>query len=342
MIIPAELSEKKTLAEKIEFLLQYAVLAPSTHNTQPWLFEISNSSCKIYLNPALRLPQADSRGRDTHISIGCCLENLVLAAKYFGMLERVEYHFKENLIAEVFFHDSTSTNHQYESMLLTIPKRMNARGVFEPQGVDRSIIDRVNSIISKEYEFQPPITIFFTESKKNIEHLASLTAQGLQLAYTKPSFRKEMSRWIHNNLSKKVDGMPGYALRMPFLMSFIIPPAIRFFNIGKFLGKLNYRSFASAPAVCGFFSVEESKNVWLSTGRVAERIMLECQSHGLQTSIFVASIEMGELYKEVQEVFQTNLKPQFLFCIGYMENTQPKTPKHQVDEKLIKEHATEY
>jgi nitroreductase len=32
--------EQSSPAEKLKFLLQYAVLAPSSHNTQPWLFRI--------------------------------------------------------------------------------------------------------------------------------------------------------------------------------------------------------------------------------------------------------------------------------------------------------------
>lgn len=323
------------MKETIKFLLQYAILAPSTHNTQPWLFKISNSSCEIRLNPDLRLPEADQKGRDAYISIGCCIENLVLAAKYFGMFEKVEYHLQDNLVAEVFFHDSTGIQDQYEYLLSAILKRMNARGVFEPRTVDQALVDRICRIVSQEYNFKPFIETIFSKSKDDINSLASLTAQGLKLAYKKPSFRKEMSRWIHHNLSKKRDGMPGYALKMPFLLSFIIPTAIRFFNLGKLLAKLNYKSFSSAPLVCGLFCANDLEKSWLLVGKVAERIMLEFQSRGLQTSIFVASIEMGDLYKNVQKVFRTNLRPQLLFCIGYMKTTQPKTPKHSVEEKLV-------
>lgn len=335
MIDPSQFPKGGTLAEKIQFLLQYAVLAPSTHNTQPWLFKISDSSCRIYLNPSLRLPEADPKERDVYISIGCCLENLALAAKYFGMFERVEYRFEEHTAAEVFFHDSTGVHEKYEHILSTIPKRMNARGVFETERVDPELVRQIQDILSAEYQFSPPIQPMFTSNKDDIVRLASLTARGLELAYTKPRFRREMSRWIHHNLSRKLDGMPGYALRMPLLLSFLIPSMIHFVNIGKFLGKLNYKSFSSAPLVCGFFCAEESKQTWLAIGQMVERIMLECQSRGLQTSIFVASIEMADLFKKVQEVFRTNSKPQFLFCIGYMENVQRKTPKHSVHTKLV-------
>jgi len=334
-IDPKDFYETQTQEEKLRFLLQFAVLAPSTHNTQPWLFEIRENSCVIYFDRSLQLPEADPKERDLYISLGCCIENLILAAKYFGMFERIEYHFKENLVGEVFLHDSTGIHDEYEYTLSAISKRMNARGIFEPRAVDSAFVEQIRRILSEEYSFEPPIKAIFTENKDDINRLAILTAQGLLLAHGKPSFRKEMSRWIHNNLSRKRDGMPGYALRMPFLLSFIIPPAIRFFNLGKLLAKLNYKSFSSTPLVCGFFCSEESQRVWLLLGRMAERLMLEFQSRGLQTSIFVASIEMGDLYKKVQETFHTSLRPQFLLCIGHMAAPQPKTPKYSVDAKLI-------
>jgi len=323
------------LKGKIKFLLQYAVLAPSTHNSQPWLFEIKGSSCLIYFDRSLRLLEADPKERDLYISLGCCLENLTLAAKYFGMFDKVEYHLKENLVAEVFLHDSTGIRNEDEYIISAISKRMNARGIFEPRAVGPALIEQIRSILVEEYGFQPPIETLFCQNKDDISRLASLTAQGLMLAHGKPSFRKEMSQWIHHNLSRKRHGMPGYALRMPLVLSFIIPPAIHFFNLGKLLAKLNYKSFSSAPLVCGFFCSEESPRVWIATGRMAERLMLEFQSRGLQTSIFVASVEMGDLYKKVQEVFRTSLRPQFLLCIGHMAATQPKTPKYSVDAKLI-------
>ena len=91
--------------DRIKFLLRYAILAPSTHNSQPWLLKIKKGSCQIYLNPSKRIVEADPIERDLYISFGCFLENLVIAGNYFGVFDRVEYFDKrnDNLVAEVFF-----------------------------------------------------------------------------------------------------------------------------------------------------------------------------------------------------------------------------------------------
>src|SRR5689334_4164473 len=104
-----EINEKDYLAatsdnDKIRFLLRYAQLAPSTHNIQPWLFKVAAPVLKIYFNPKLTLPEGDALGRDLYISIGCCIENLVTAATYFGLKTEVAYKDgADNLAAVVTF-----------------------------------------------------------------------------------------------------------------------------------------------------------------------------------------------------------------------------------------------
>ena len=63
--------------------------------------------------------------------------------------------------------------------------------------------------------------------------------------------------------------------------------------------------------------------------------MLQLNSQGIKTSIFVASIEMGELYKKVQEMVDSSLIPQFLFCAGYMKNVQPHSPRQNLESRLL-------
>jgi len=41
--------------ERLEFLLRFAVLAPSSHNSQPWRFEIGEGAIKIFLDFSRRL-----------------------------------------------------------------------------------------------------------------------------------------------------------------------------------------------------------------------------------------------------------------------------------------------
>lgn len=57
-----------------------AVLAPSAHNTQPWLFRVAPSRIDLFADPARNIGTMDPLRRELQISLGCALENVVLAA----------------------------------------------------------------------------------------------------------------------------------------------------------------------------------------------------------------------------------------------------------------------
>jgi len=324
---------QKTNFEKIKFILRYGILAPSTHNSQPWLFKIEDESCKIfYDSKRYTIKEADPLQRDLYISFGCLIENLFVASNYFNVFKSINYILKDSLIVEIVFKDldGKEVNKNFEKILDAIPKRVNARGIFEQQSISQEIIRRIPSI----NDFSD-LKIDLIQDKGKIEKLASLTARGLKIAYSSPKFRKEMSAWMNSSFSRKKEGIPGYSLRMPALISLVFPMLVRFFDIGKAVGMLNYKSISSAPLISIISSKGNSPLSWLNVGRLFERLSLDMYSRGLKVSIFVASIEIGDLYKEVQEITASNLIPQLLFCIGYMNFDQKPNLRHPVEEKLI-------
>jgi nitroreductase len=95
-ITPWEISETdfpsgESTEEKIRFLLGYAILAPSSHNSQPWKFLIQDDTVLIFTDNNQWLKVADADQREMHISVGCALENLLIAAEHFGYGHAVEY-----------------------------------------------------------------------------------------------------------------------------------------------------------------------------------------------------------------------------------------------------------
>jgi hypothetical protein len=65
--------------------LSRALLAPSSHNTQPWMVELEGErEIAVYVDPSRRLPQADPHHRQTVISHGAFLEQLDMALRETG------------------------------------------------------------------------------------------------------------------------------------------------------------------------------------------------------------------------------------------------------------------
>ena len=79
------------LEAQLRFLLRYAILAPSVKNTQPWSFAVNGRTVRIYADRARPLAVTDPDCRELYISVGCALENLLVAAEHFGMAHEIRY-----------------------------------------------------------------------------------------------------------------------------------------------------------------------------------------------------------------------------------------------------------
>src|SRR5688572_2468276 len=73
--------------DQCRYLLAFALLGPSTHNSVPLAFEInvSTQTIDVYLRRQHVLPASDPTGSESVISIGCAIENLGIAAAQYGV-----------------------------------------------------------------------------------------------------------------------------------------------------------------------------------------------------------------------------------------------------------------
>ena len=323
-----------SLREQMFFLLRYAILAPSTHNTQPWRFRLTDTGCELHCDPRLRLPFGDPTGRDFYISLGHALEFFILAAKRYGMYTDVSYRTGEGTcVAEVRCQKSEGYNDSYERLVAMIPKRSNARGFFKKQAVPKSILEELSAVVQNGYG-DTGVRVDFVVDPDAITRIARLTADGVKMARRDSNFRKEFSAWFHHNFSKRYDGIPGYAVGMPNLVSVVMAPLMRWFSLNSLLGKLNYRSVAGTPLIC-VLSGKDGKHAWLDVGRISGRLMLELLARDIRTSVYVASVEIGMLHTQLQEITGSPDRPQFLFIGGSMDRVAPHAPRHPVQEKII-------
>jgi hypothetical protein len=75
--------------EKLVFATQYAALAPTENDWQPWKFRITDTHVELRTKTDLPMAAADPDGRELMISCGSALQYLKVALKYFGCLGQV-------------------------------------------------------------------------------------------------------------------------------------------------------------------------------------------------------------------------------------------------------------
>jgi nitroreductase len=314
-------------------ILKCGVLAPSTHNVQPWLFKINRNSCFIIPNLKLHLKEADPDKRYLYLSIGCCLENIIIAAANFGFSTKINFFDeKENapIVEVVFEKDKEKKNDIQKELFAVIPIRKTRRGIFTGRSIDDTFIESFSKLNNIE-----GVTVCLVNDPEKREKIAKLTAKGVSKAYSKRPFRIEMANLINNCLSKRKIGMPTYSINIPWFISFFVSPVIKLFNISGVLAMLNYKTLSSAPL---HYIVSVKKHTiinWINAGRISERFQLAVQAKGLASSIAISSTVDEKINSRLRDLLNINDLPIFVFGVGYMSGTKKNTRKLDLGDVLV-------
>lgn len=335
-ILNISISTLGNMEDKVLHIVEYGVMAPSTHNTQPWRFKIKDNLLEIYIDFTKFIPEADPMMRNMYISIGALITNIIMASKSFSVKPRVEFvknlPGSEKVCSITLENINQAADPNDKTVLNSIMHRQNYRGFYK-KALGTNILDQVRRASNKNKK----VVTMLIRDPKQIRMLGTLTSEGLQLAYVRPEFRREISNLINHNFSLKKHGLHGYSLRMNFPASLIIPKIMRKKDIGRRLAVLNFNSFVSSPALVVLSTSSDSEKAWIDTGMAMEEIMINLTAQGVTTSIYSAAIEMGNLrYKVVDFLSLGDNKPQVMFCVGESVNTMPYSLRKEPSELIIK------
>lgn len=322
-----------TLRQQTLFALRYAVRAPSTHNTQPWLFHIEGNILRIYADWSRALPEGDKDRRDICISLGACVQYAKTALSYFGMLEELtiakswEIGSKEP-IATLTLRLSKDRDVALLPLVQAIEYRFNARGPFFHKPIPNELYRTLLEIT------EPDVTTSAITDETQLLTFASLTGEGMKIAHHDSKFRAELAGWMTSNYSKRKDGIPGYSMLAPGLLSLILPTLIGKFNMGEILSKLNHHSISSSSGVL-IFSSKDSPNNWVHVGMTFARISLLLNVSNVFTSVYVASIEMPEIRLQLKEKMHIEGNPQFACVFGYPKIHLKQSPRITPENRML-------
>ncbi len=335
-----EFPKKGASPEKISFILKYAILAPSGHNTQPWLFRIvGDSTIELYADRTRALPVVDPDDREMIISCGAALGHLRLAANHFGLADITDLLPDKNnnpdLLAKVEFKegDKITRNLAQQDALLfeAITKRRSNRSPFESRKLPDDLLVSLKDIARVHGAW---LDIVEEDMKK--KSIADLISQGDKIQLSDKKFRRELAAWIHPNRSNSRDGMPGYAHGISDVASYVGPFLIRTFDMGKGQAAKDMQLATGSPVLAVLGTDADEPLNWIQTGQVLARILLRARAENVWTSFMDQPIEVPELRLRLREVLgRTAGFPQLLMRLGYGKDVMP-TPRRNVDEVVTK------
>lgn len=320
-----------TSSEKLRYLLNYAVLAPSSHNTQPWLFKIVGDEVELRADRARALPVCDPEDRELIMSCGAVLFHLCVALRHFGyegVVETFPNPSDPDLLARVSFGGQTEETEEERSLFDAILKRRTNRMSFETRNVPKTLIFELQAAAKREGAW---LDVVQGEGDRN--KIADLIAQGDRIQMADKSFRRELAAWIHPNRSASHDGMPGYAFGYGGLISSLAPVVVRTFDMGKGQAAKDRELATGSPVLAVLGTDGDTPADWLPAGQALARLLLRARAEEVWASFMNQPIEVPKLRSKLRGILRKTGFPQLLLRMGYGPDVRP-TPRRTAGEVL--------
>jgi nitroreductase len=339
-------------------LVRAAILAASPHNTQPWLFKVSDSSIDLYLDSRRSPGALDPYLREEHIGMGCALENLILAASANGYaasatllpgkLTESSAYPEHELVAQVAL--APSAKRQSE-LYDAIPHRHTNRDPYYLKALPADFIDAIRQIGSEETE----VKLFLFTADADRDRIVRMISSANDIVYADPQVEQGSRRWVRmqwSDVQKFRDGLIVDEFGLPSLIAatikFLPSSALSFALRHKLFKAGSYADLLRATPLFGVIAVRDryDREQSLRAGRIWQR------THLLATALNVAgrpvneAVElvdhqralnqppqaMGELTKLIGE---NEWQPTFMFRLGYAARSVPPSPRRPLNDVLL-------
>lgn len=320
---------QKTDSDRLRFLLRFAVLAPSSHNSQPWHFYIQDNTVTLSAHTQRSLPVCDARKRLLYIALGCALENLLIAADYYGLGTTVAYRSdtKRDEAALVTFKQSTSSRsaENLNHLARYISARQTNRNPYSEQVPPESLLQKIAAYADKE------TTITLVGNGRQKQLITDLMIASRIAVFKDKNFRKEMAHYKRTNLTRSPIGMPGFTMGFGMLFSLLAPFMIKHVNVMRFIVKQEKALLNNYTPIVGIISTkEDERRQWVKTGQLLERVALTALRENAQTAISAVPLSVEPL----QEILGIRSRPQIFFRIGYTTLSPGHAPRLQAEDVI--------
>ncbi len=318
--------------EKLLFLLKFAIRAPSSHNTQPWLFRIQGHEVDLIADLNRSLPVVDPLNRELIMSCGAALHHLRLAARYFGYTTRVE-PFPEpdypHLLARLSLGAPCETHADHILLFNAIEKRRTNRLPFLPDPIPEALLD----VLVQTAEREGAWLHVFQDEESRFE-IADIVADADRVQWSDKQFRTELAAWLTPNSSRRRDGIPGYAQGKGDLASEAESFLVRTFDLGAGRAARDREIALHSPVLAVLGTAGDSRLDWLNAGQALSAILLRARVEDVWASFLSQAVEVPSTRARLEELTETKGSPQILLRLGFGREVR-STPRRPLQEVLL-------
>lgn len=307
-------------AEKLEFCIRYAVLAPSTYNTQPWHFVIDQDKVHLLADRRYAVPVIDPDDREMSMSCAAALFNLRLAIRYFGMSEvttllpdkqQPDLHATVQLNVQTGISLSDDDKHREQELFKAITKRHTNRSAFQDKAVPEDILSELKSAATLE-----GATLHYCNDEER-DLVIRLIAEGDHIQSGDKHFRRELAAWTDPRRLESNDGLPHLKLEYKDIMSSLTPSVARRFEGDEGKPANDQELDSGAPVIAILGTPRGGAMQRLQVGQAWMRVLLEAERNGLGVSFLNQPCEVPELRLMLHDELAQHGRAHIIMRIGY-------------------------
>lgn len=307
-------------------LVRWAVLAPSVHNTQPWVFLAEPDALLLAPDPERALRRFDPTQRQMYLSLGAALANLQVAARYFGWRPRPEPRLDPAtglLATRLELESGWRPSPEDIALFEAIPRRTTHRAAHRAWPLPASLRATLASVAAAR-----ALGFVVIEDGPRKQAVARLVYEADGAWFGDPGFACELSLWLRPNATTEYDGMPGAGFGIPDFPSRILPKVARAGLLGADIAARERRLLEAETSAVGILAApEDTPAWWLTTGEALQLMALHATAAGLAVHVLAVVIEHEASRRQLRELVGTALQPQVLFRLGYPVVAAPATPR---------------
>ncbi len=332
--------ESGTSADKLSFCVRYAVLAPSTYNTQPWHFVVNDDTVSLLADRRHGLAVIDPDDRELSMSCAAALYLLRLALRNFGYEEtttllpdpkqpglyaRVKIGGEIQLTA-----DQQAELDKDRLLFKCVTKRHSNRQQFTDKPVPDEILRSLQNAVSGDGADGCWLHIC-NEDERAL--LVRFIAEGDHIQSGDKQFRRELASWTDPRRTLSRDGLAGLGLSYEDVVGKLTPTIARRFAVDGNRAASDQELADGSPVLAILGSAKGGVLQRLHVGQAWMRILLEAQALGLSVSFLNQPCEVPALRLSLHDELAQQGRAHIILRMGF--GGKPKfTSRRPIDEVL--------
>ncbi len=314
-------------------LVGAAVLAPSDWNSQPWRFEIDNDTIRLLADAGRALPVTDPDRRGMMISLGAALENLLVAARAYGLQPVVRYRPEDGARGAVAQVSWTPGGPRRDRELFgALTRRHTNRRNYD----GRALLPVARAQLSAQVA--DGSRLYWVDDRDGLHDLADLAHDAVRALVSDRRCQAEQRGWLRmsdKEAARRGDGVPVEALGMTGPANWF---AGRYFDARSWFLRFGAGSLAkraregvrSAGAAALLTASGRDETAWLMAGQAYERLVLKATQLGLAHQPINAPIEVERHRAPLLRLFGAAGEVPLMLVRFGRDRRVPPTPRRAV------------